>query len=81
MRINLSWYPKTRGCMHKTIILVLVASLSGCACLENRPALRTALIATGAAVLGGAISHARDNDPKPVPRFRDPKCHDKDDCR
>ena len=67
----------------RNLLLLLCISLSGCACLQDKPALRTALIATGSAILGGAISHARDNDDPMlhVKRINDPKCHDKDDCR
>lgn len=60
----------------KLLMLAAVLTLPGCACLQDKPALRTALIATGSAILGGAISHARDNDPVPVPtkHINDPKC-------
>jgi len=64
------------------LLVLLILPLCGCACLQDKPALRTALIATGAAVLGGAISHARDNDPQPtMKRIPVAPCHDKDDCR
>lgn len=64
----------------RKLILLAALFLPGCACLQDKPAFRTALIATGSAILGGAISHARDNDPAPKMRLNDPKCEHKE-CR
>lgn len=64
--------------MHK--VFLLIPFLTGCACLQDKPALRTALIATGSAILAGSVSHARASDPAPTVHLTDPDCKHKD-CR
>ena len=59
--------------------LGLVLAISGCASPPKHPALRTALIATGAAIVAGSIHHDRD-EPHWVHIPRKPDC-DKGECR
>ena len=62
------------------LLLLLILPLCGCASLKERPALRTALIATGSALVG-YYAHKEPDQAQPAKHLRDPDCKGKDDCR
>lgn len=62
----------------KSLALLVVLTMCGCSAAPRHPALRTALIATGAAIVAGASQ--RDRDEPMRKSFEPVDCRHKD-CR